>query len=385
MSEKLKIVGVVGARPNFMKIAPLAARLRRDPESFEFILVHTGQHYDHGMNGVFFQELGIPEPDVHLGVGSASHAEQTARIMLGFERVLFDLKPGLVIVVGDVNSTVAASLVASKMGIGLAHVEAGLRSHDRRMPEEINRIVTDTLSDLLFTPSRQADRNLLDEGVPQSRICLVGNIMIDTLVNHLRLAGKQRVVESMGLEPGNYCLVTLHRPSNVDNSAVLEEIIDALIRVAEILPVVFPVHPRTRKMLSASGLLERLEKDSAVRLVEPLGYLDFLALMKSAKLVFSDSGGIQEETTYLRIPCLTLRENTERPETIEQGTNILVGHDGGRIYQEALKIIEGRGKKGGELEFWDGKVAERIAEELKKRSGFFLTPVEERLRPEVTL
>ena len=189
----------------------------------------------------------------------------------------------------------------------------------------------------------------------------------------------------MGLEPGNYCLVTLHRPSNVDNPAVLEEIIDALIRVAEILPVVFPVHPRTRKMLSASGLLKRLEKDSAVRLVEPLGYLDFLALMKSARLVFSDSGGIQEETTYLRIPCLTLRENTERPETIEQGTNILVGHDGGRIYQEALKIIEGRGKKGGKLEFWDGKVAERIAEELKKRSGFFLTPVEERLRPEVTL
>ncbi|HUU26450.1 MAG TPA: UDP-N-acetylglucosamine 2-epimerase (non-hydrolyzing) [archaeon] len=385
MSTKLKIAGVVGARPNFMKIAPLASRLRMEPDQFEFILVHTGQHYDRQMNDVFFHELEIPEPDVHLGVGSGSHAEQTAKIILGFERVMLQTRPHLVIVVGDVNSTVAAALVASKLGIGLAHVEAGLRSRDRRMPEEINRIVTDTLSDLLFTPSRRADENLLAEGIAPSRICLVGNIMIDTLINCLKLAENRPSVDALGLKRGDYGIVTLHRPGNVDNPIILGEIIKALIRIARLLPIVLPVHPRAKKMLAASGLLDQVKREPGIHLVEPLGYLDFLSLMKSARLVISDSGGIQEETTYLRIPCLTLRENTERPETIEQGTNILVGHDGERIYNEALRVLEGRGKKGGALEFWDGKVAERIVAELKKRRSFFQAPPEERLKPEVAL
>lgn len=381
MSGKIKVAGVVGARPNFMKIGPLAAELEKHSADFEFILVHTGQHYDPLMNDIFFSQLGIRKPDIHLGVGSGSHGEQTAKIMLGFEKVALELAPHLVVVVGDVNSTMAAALVASKLGIALAHVEAGLRSRDRRMPEEINRIVTDTLSDLLFTPTRLADENLLAEGIERSKICLVGNIMIDTLIRFLELAQSRPVVRSLGLEPGGYGLVTLHRPANVDHPGVLGEIAEALIQVARELPLVFPAHPRTVKMLKASNLFSRLESEPGVRLIEPLGYLDFLALMKTAKMVISDSGGIQEETTYLRIPCLTLRENTERPETISQGTNLLVGRDRERIVTEALRIIGGESKKGGELEFWDGKVASRIVAELKKRKGLIMAPAEQRLAP----
>ncbi len=383
MSAKLKVAGVVGARPNFMKIGPLAAELEKHTEDFEFVLVHTGQHYDPLMNDIFFSQLDIRKPDIHLGVGSGSHAEQTAKILLGFEKVAVELAPHLVVVVGDVNSTMAAALVASKLGIVLAHVEAGLRSRDRRMPEEINRIVTDTLSDILFTPTRLADENLLAEGIERSKICLVGNIMIDTLTRFLKLAANRPAVRSLGLEPGGYGLVTLHRPANVDHPDVLGGIVEAFLRVAEELPLVFTVHPRTVKMLKASGLYTVLESKPGVRLIEPLGYLDFLALMKEAKMVITDSGGIQEETTYLRIPCLTLRENTERPETISQGTNLLVGHDCEKIVTEALRIIAGESKKGGELEFWDGKVALRIVAELKKRKDMIMAPAAERLAPEV--
>ncbi len=379
MSEKIKIIGVVGARPNFMKIAPLMAAMREEPEVFDFTLVHTGQHYDRQMNEVFFDELGIPPPNVHLGVGSGSHAEQTAKVMVAFEKLLLKEKPHLVIVVGDVNSTLAAALVASKFNICLAHVEAGLRSFDRRMPEEINRVVTDALSDLLFTTSRIADKNLLSEGTDPEKICLVGNIMIDTLIHYLEQAPGPELLERLGVEPGGYGLVTLHRPSNVDERPVLRGIVDSLDRVSRRLPLIFPVHPRTRKQLKAFDLLGMLEAEHRMHLIEPLGYLDFLCLMRSAKLVFSDSGGVQEETTFLRVPCLTLRENTERPETIEQGTNLLVGSDPELIYREAIEIIEGRGKRGGELEFWDGKVGRRIVEQIKQRRRWLTAPIDERM------
>ena len=381
MSGKLKVVGVVGARPNFMKIAPLASELEKHPGDFEFVLVHTGQHYDPLMNDIFFSQLGIRKPDIHLGVGSASHAEQTAKIMLGFEKVALELAPHLVVVVGDVNSTVASALVAAKLGITLAHVEAGLRSRDRRMPEEINRIVTDALSDILFTPTPLADENLLAEGIERSKISLAGNIMIDTLIRFLELARKRPVVSSLGLEPAGYGLITLHRPANVDEPEVLSGIIEAFLRIAAELPLVFPIHPRTVKTLKASGLYTPLASAPGMRLIEPLGYLDFLALMKSARMIITDSGGIQEETTYLRIPCLTLRENTERPETISQGTNLLVGRDRDKIVAEALRIIAGEVKKGSELKFWDGKVASRIVAELKKRKDMIMTPAEQRLAP----
>jgi len=377
--QRLKVVAVVGARPNFMKIAPLLWAAAQRPDSFEFRLVHTGQHYDKNMNEVFFQELDIREPDIHLGVGSGSHAEQTARIMVALEKVLVEDPADLVLVVGDVNSTLAAALVAAKLHVPTAHVEAGLRSRDRRMPEEINRMVTDCLSEVLFTTSRLADRNLLAEGVPPERICLVGNIMIDTLIHFLGRAEGRDSPERLGLARGGYGLVTLHRPGNVDDAAKLTGIIDTLCRISRELPVVFPIHPRTRGTLAAFGLFERLEREPGVVLTEPQGYLDFLSLMRSSRLVISDSGGIQEETTYLKIPCLTLRENTERPETVEFGTNLLIGHDGERLYAQARRILDGDWKAGGELEFWDGRVAERILDELERRSDRLTAPPAERL------
>ncbi|MFH1071779.1 MAG: UDP-N-acetylglucosamine 2-epimerase (non-hydrolyzing) [Candidatus Glassbacteria bacterium] len=382
MSTKIKIAGVVGARPNFMKIGPLSEALRGRPDRYEFVLVHTGQHYDEMLNEVFFRELGLPRPDVHLGVGSGSHGEQTARIMLGIEKTLSEIAPHLVVVVGDVNSTLAASLVASKLGIAVAHVEAGLRSRDRRMPEEINRIVTDHLSDILYTPTGLADENLLAEGIPAQRICLVGNIMIDTLIRFLALADKMNTLGQLGLVEKEYGLVTLHRPSNVDDPAILAGIVEALVEVSSRLTLVFPAHPRTVKMLNSFGLAGRLESAGGIRLVEPLGYLDFLRLMKSARLVLSDSGGIQEETTYLKVPCLTLRENTERPETLRQGTNVLVGSDRGRIVEEAFKAIRGESAPGGALEFWDGRVASRIVQDLESRRDYLLASPDERTSPE---
>ncbi len=350
---------VAGARPNFMKIAPVHRALRE--RGIEPVLVHTGQHYDAEMSRLFFDELGIPEPDVNLEVGSGTHAVQTAEIMRRFEPVVLEHRPDLVVVVGDVNSTAACSLVAKKIhGIGVAHVEAGLRSFDRTMPEEINRLVTDVLSDLLFTSEPSGTRNLLAEGIPEDRIHFVGNVMIDTLRGHLDRARATGTVERLGLGGKGFALLTLHRPANVDDPAVFAPLMDGIARVAGRLPVVFPVHPRTRPALERwqagrGGVPEGL------RLLQPLGYLEFLHLMSEARLVLTDSGGIQEETTVLGIPCITLRENTERPVTVEVGTNVLVGRDVARMEAEVEKILAGTWKEGAIPEKWDGHAAERIA------------------------
>ena len=312
----MKILNVVGARPNFMKIAPLVEEMKKTPD-LQGILVHTGQHYDEGMSDVFFRDLGIPVPDVHLGVGSGTHAEQTARVMVEFEKVCIREKPHVVVVVGDVNSTMACTIVAAKLLIPVAHVEAGLRSFDRAMPEEVNRLVTDTLADILFTTSRDADENLKREGVSPQKIHFVGNVMIDTLLKHRQKAAELKVVK-----PEKYALVTLHRPSNVDDPQVLSTILQALEEISKSMPVIFPIHPRTAKRVEEFGLSMQ-----GIRTMPPQGYLEFLNLMSTATIVLTDSGGLQEETTTLGIPCLTLRHNTERPVTITHGTNIMVGPD----------------------------------------------------------
>jgi UDP-N-acetylglucosamine 2-epimerase (non-hydrolysing) len=352
---------VVGARPNFMKAAPvhraLAARGVRQT------LLHTGQHYDSVMSDAILEELGLPAPDVNLGVGSGSHAAQTAQVMTGVETQLQTLKPDLVIVYGDVNSTMAATLVAVKMGIDVAHVEAGLRSGDRSMPEEINRLVTDRLSRWLFTPSRDGDENLLREGVDARGIHRVGNVMVDTLLRLLPRADGERQLQEFALQngagPKPFVLVTLHRPSNVDDPVMLARLMRALENIAARVPVVFPVHPRTRQRMARFGLEQR-----RVTLAEPLTYLGFLGLQRHATAVITDSGGIQEETTVLDIPCLTMRENTERPITVTVGTNVLCGRDTDAMEREVLAILEGRGKKGARPELWDGQAAERIAAAL---------------------
>jgi UDP-N-acetylglucosamine 2-epimerase (non-hydrolysing) len=334
-----------------MKVAPILAQLRGRAEQ---ILVHTGQHYDAKMSDVFFQDLGMPAPDVHLGVGSGTHAQQTAKVMTEIEPVLLREKPDVVVVAGDVNSTLAVALVASKLGQRIAHVESGLRSRDWSMPEEINRVLTDRLSDLLFTPSRDGDENLAAEGIPKERVHFVGNVMIDSLRTALPRARESRIHERLELRRGEYALATLHRPANVDDPQALSRVLSALAEVAAQLPVVFPMHPRTRARMqsfSAPGL----------KIVEPLGYLDFLALTAEARLVMTDSGGIQEETTALSVPCLTLRENTERPVTITDGTNQLVGTDPVRIIPAVRAILSGASRKGRMPELWDGRAAERIA------------------------
>jgi UDP-N-acetylglucosamine 2-epimerase (non-hydrolysing) len=357
------VVHVVGARPNFMKVAPVMRALAA--RGAEQKLVHTGQHYDVKMSDVFFQDLGLREPDVHLGIGSGPHGEQTGRIMIAFERALAELpRPDWVMVPGDVNSTVAAALVAVKLGVRVAHLEAGLRSHDRAMPEEHNRVATDHLADLLLTPSSDADRNLAREGIPPERIVCVGNVMIDSLVASLPAARARRIPEQLGLSPGSYAVITLHRPSNVDDPATLERLLGALAEIAAEIPVVFPVHPRTRARLAEPRLAAAA---SRLRLVEPFGYLDFLSLTSSARLVLTDSGGLQEETTALGIPCLTLRENTERPITVEEGTNEVVGTDAARIVGLAREVIAGRGKRGRAPALWEGKAGERVAEALLSR------------------
>lgn len=354
-----KVMNVVGARPNFMKIAPILKEMRLAPE-LQPILVHTGQHYDEGMSDVFFRELGIPEPQVHLGVGSGSQAEQTGKVMVAFEAVVQRNRPDLVLVVGDVNSTLACSLVAAKAQIPVAHVEAGLRSFDRTMPEEINRLVTDALATYLFTTSRDADENLKREGVRAEKIHFVGNVMIDTLMASAREAEGSTIRAQLGLG-GKYALLTLHRPSNVDDARPLQGIFRGLKRLALRIPVIFPAHPRTSRMLAEFGVSTEFP---GMRIVEPLGYLDFIHLEKHARLVLTDSGGIQEETTVLGVPCLTLRFNTERPVTISEGTNVLVGNDPDRIVEEAMRVLEGGGKPRKVPELWDGKAAVRIVEVL---------------------
>jgi UDP-N-acetylglucosamine 2-epimerase (non-hydrolysing) len=360
-----------------MKIAPIMEEMANYPEQFQQVLVHTGQHYDDNMSKVFFEDLGIPKPDLYLGVGSGSHAEQTARIMVEFEKVVSGKRPDLVVVVGDVNSTMACAIVAAKLWVPMAHVEAGLRSFDRRMPEEINRVVTDALSDYLFTTCQDANENLRQEGVPEGKIFLVGNVMIDTLLKHKGRAFELGMPKQYGLEAGNYAVVTLHRPSNVDEPTVLRGILEALGEIAKRLPVIFPTHPRTEQRIREFGLgalvqspesplgLGNRKKESRTWLVEPLGYLEFLGLMADARLVLTDSGGIQEETTILGVPCLTLRENTERPITVVEGTNLVVGSCRERIVAEALKILEGEGKAGRVPELWDGRAAMRIVKVLR--------------------
>ncbi len=361
----MKIINVVGARPNLVKIAPLMRAMRRQ-KRIEPLLVHTGQHYDQKLSDIFFQQMKISEPDFNLDVGSGSQAWQTAEILKRIEPVLMDHRPDLVLVVGDVNSTVAASLAAAKLGIPIAHVEAGLRSFDRSMPEEINRVVTDALADHLFVTEQDAVENLLKEGHPRERIYFVGNVMIDALEQFLPVAQKSPIAEELGLVSNGsfqpFGLVTLHRPSNVDSSATLASLMRALECVADIVPLIIPVHPRTREKLLQLGI-----KDSArLRLIDPLGYLEFICLLSHARIVLTDSGGIQEETTALGIPCLTLRENTERPVTVTRGTNYIVGQDSEKIKTKAHEILGGTGKKGERPELWDGHAAERIVAILLK-------------------
>ncbi len=359
-----KVLHVVGARPNFMKVAPLMRAMAARDGRFEQRLVHTGQHYDEAMSQVFFDELGIAPPDDNLEVGSGSHAAQTAEIMLRFEPVLLAFRPDWLVVVGDVNSTMAATLVAAKLGVKTAHVEAGLRSFDRGMPEEINRLVTDALAELLLTPSPDADENLRREGVPEARIRQVGNVMIDTLAANLERARARQAPHRFGVAPRRYVYVTLHRPSNVDERDSLAAIVACLLDVSRRAPVVFPVHPRTRQRLSDFGLLDVLSGAEGVKLVEPVGYLDSIGLTDAAACVLTDSGGLQEETTYLRVPCLTLRANTERPVTISQGSNRLttLAH-----LREDLGEAMKRRESGEALPcpaLWDGKASERIADAL---------------------
>ena len=358
--KMFKVINVVGARPNFMKVAPIVEAMKRREQEFTPLVVHTGQHYDSAMSDAFFSDLEMPQPDVYLGVGSASHAAQTAAVMERFEPVVIREKPDWVMVVGDVNSTLACALVCAKLGVKVAHVEAGLRSRDRTMPEEINRLLTDQIADLLFTPSEDADRNLLREGIPPERIRLVGNVMIDSLLKYLPLASKSTIKEREGLADRDYAVLTLHRPSNVDDAETFGRILEALGEIGERLPVVFPVHPRTKRTIAELGLEDRVEKTKGLRLIEPLGYLDFLSLYSDARLVLTDSGGIQEETSVLGIPCLTLRENTERPITVTMGTNKIVGTDPTKILAAAFAALNETERQPLSIPLWDGQTADRI-------------------------
>lgn len=353
-----KVTAVVGARPNYMKVAPVWRALDRRAEVSKQ-LVHTGQHYDENMSKVFFDDLKLPRPDVYLGVGSGSHGAQTGKVMTEMEKVLASERPDLLIVVGDINSTMASALVAVKMGIPVAHVEAGLRSFDRTMPEEINRMVTDAVASILFTTEPGAERNLLREGVAKDKIHFVGNVMIDSLKLYRPMADKSAVLEELSLVAGGYGLVTLHRPSNVDDPSLLKEILGALIELGAVCPLVFPAHPRTTKIINDNKIEVPAER---LRILDPIGYLDFVKLMTHARIVITDSGGIQEETTVLDVPCLTIRENTERPITIEIGTNRLVGPKAERIVDAGREVLTKKQPGGKVPELWDGKAAQRIAQ-----------------------
>lgn len=365
------IVVVAGARPNFVKVAPILRALEARAPSIDRRLVHTGQHYDAGMSDVFFEQLGIPAPHVHLNVGSGTHGAQTARVLAAFEEYLLAgaPRPRGVVVVGDVNSTLACALAGVKLLIPVAHVEAGLRSFDRTMPEEINRLATDAIADLLLTSEPSGEANLRHEGIPGERIHFVGNVMIDSLVRELPAARALGTPASRGLTPGRFALVTLHRPSNVDGAERLDRLVGFLERMAARIPTVFPAHPRTRASLERFGLMDRVGAARGLALLDPLGYRENLGLMADAALVVTDSGGMQEETTYLGVPCLTLRPGTERPVTATEGTNTIVGEDLGRAEELVNEILAGRYKKGGAVHGWDGRAAERVADVLMKAWG----------------
>ena len=362
----MKIVAVVGARPNLMKIAPLLREARAYPD-IHCVLVHTGQHYDARMSDAFFEDLGIPAPDHYLGVGSGTHAVQTAQVMIALEPLLLDESTDVVVVVGDVNSTLAAALVAAKLGMPVAHVEAGLRSFDRAMPEELNRLLTDAISELLFTTERDAETNLSREGIPAERMHFVGNVMIDTLLMQLERARTLEMPARLDVPQRGYALLTLHRPSNVDSPEVLGRLIDVIAQAQAQFPVLFPVHPRTRARLRDSDLGARVAALPGLRLLEPLGYLEFVGLMADARVVLTDSGGIQEETTILGVPCLTLRENTERPVTVSEGSNQVVGTDPTRITSALRAALAAPPARRHAPELWDGHAAERIIRILHAR------------------
>ncbi len=357
-----KVFLVAGARPNFMKVAPILKRMREYADEFDPMLVHTGQHYDEKMSKVFFQDLKLPEPDVYLGVGSATHAVQTARIMIAFEEVVKEKKADLIIVVGDVNSTLACALVGSKLHIPVAHIEAGLRSYDRDMPEEINRMLTDQISDYLFTTCKQAGNHLLKEGIGDDKIHFVGNVMIESLLKMRDRLDNSDILERLSLKPGDYALLTLHRPSNVDHKERLTRIFSALEKIQKKIRIIFPVHPRTLKRIQEFRLKQYISSNHRFTLLDPVNYPDFLRLEKDAAFVLTDSGGIQEETTFFNIPCLTIRKNTERPITIRKGTNQLVGSDPETIVKKSFAILTGHIKKGQVPQYWDNKVSERIIE-----------------------
>lgn len=372
-----KVINIVGARPNFMKIAPIMEAMQKS-KKIEPFLVHTGQHYDQEMVDNFFNQLNIPQPDVNLEVGSASHAQQTAQIMRRFEPLLLKEKPQMVLVVGDVNSTIACALVAVKLGIKVAHVEAGLRSFDRNMPEEINRVLTDSISDFLFTTEKSGNENLLREGVAEEKIFFVGNVMIDTLLRHREKANQSPILADLGLLAENgqtlpYALLTLHRPSNVDDPVTLENLMTTLQEISGQIPILLPIHPRTRKKIADFGLqnllhdldLNKPQVIKGINCLPPQGYLEFLHLMSQSNFILTDSGGIQEESTVLGVPCITLRENTERPVTISEGTNTIVGSDRKKIVQAVQTIISGKAKMGRLPDKWDGKAAQRIVEILE--------------------
>jgi len=363
---KKKILIIAGARPNFMKVAPLIKEFKKLRRSFNVKLVHTGQHYDFEMSEIFFENLNIPEPDIYLGIGSHTHAAQTAKIMIAFEKTVSKEKPDLVIVVGDVNSTAACALVCAKLHIKLAHVEAGLRSFDRQMPEEINRVVTDHLSDYLFVSEKSGLKNLKREGVSEKKTYFAGNVMIDTLLSNMKAIDRSGVLNRLGLERKGYSVLTLHRPKNVDLKKTLNEIYDIIRSVSRKINIIYPIHPRAKMMIKKHGLLKKFKALKTLTMIDPLGYNDFIKLTKESRFVLTDSGGIQEETTVLKVPCLTMRENTERPVTVGKGTNIIVNRSGKKILSSVNKILKGHRKRGIVPEKWDGRSAKRIVDVIKK-------------------